>query len=831
MTRQAVAVVLLSLAAACSAAAQETLPDTSPLTWEGDLSMRLMAGAHRFVERKIDEAMRAREKHWSRDLSSLEAYEKSIAPNRERFRRYIGLSGDGLWPAPPSRGPQAPYSARTPAVFEYYGDDENPALVAETETYRIYQVRWPVLEGVFGEGLLLRPKGEPKAYVIALPDADQTPEQAVGLAPGIPAESQFARRLAENGFEVLTPVLIDRSARWSGSDEFGYTDQSHREWIYRQAFQMGRHIIGYEVEKISAAIDAFAAGTHASLGPATAAGGASQKPLKIGVAGYAEGGLLAFYAAAADPRIDAALVSAYFSSRQRVWSEPIYHNVWGLLEEFGDAEIATLIAPRGLVVEHAPGPQITGQKGDWSTPLFAYVKSEFDRIGTLMTEEHMTLALTLTADPGGGTPATDLATRRASVEVTMPREFINSARGAPGSEAAVRAFAGLLGHDSPMTLSTSLPRDQRRSFDPAARQKRQLKQLETHVQSLVRQSEHLREKFFLQKVLPVSTDRVWTTRLDHGTLPAAPFVEGAKKYRRYFREEILGQFDEPLLPPNARTRKIFDREKWTGYEVVLDVWPDVIAWGVLLVPKNIAPGERRPVVVCQHGRRGVPGDVIEGDNPAYHDFAARLADEGFITFAPHNLYRGEDRYRWLDRKANSVKASMFSFILAQHQQILNWLGTLPFVDPARIAFYGLSYGGETAVRVPTVLEGYALSICSGDFNSWTRKVVATDQRFSFMYTIEWEMPYFNMGSTFDYAEMAYLMVPRPFMVERGHHDRVGRDQWVAHEYAKVSWLYTQLGLGDKTAIEFFNGGHTIHGEGTFEFLRKHLGWPETGRAR
>ena len=165
--------------------------------------------------------------------------------------------------------------------------------------------------------------------------------------------------------------------------------------------------------------------------------------------------------------------------------------------------------------------------------------------------------------------------------------------------------------------------------------------------------------------------------------------------------------------------------------------------------------------------------MIEGDTAYYHDFAARLAEQGFITFAPHNLYRGEDRYRWLSRKANGVKASLFSFIIGQHEQILRWLETLPFVDATRIAFYGLSYGGETAVRVPTVLEGYCLSICSGDFNNWTEKVAATDQRFSFMYTIEWEMPYFNMGSTFDYAEMAYLMVPRPFMVERGHHDRVG----------------------------------------------------------
>jgi hypothetical protein len=217
--------------------------------------------------------------------------------------------------------------------------------------------------------------------------------------------------------------------------------------------------------------------------------------------------------------------------------------------------------------------------------------------------------------------------------------------------------------------------------------------------------------------------------------------------------------------------------------------------------------------------------VIEGDVEAYRNFAARLADQGFITFAPHNLYRGEDRYRWLCRKANGVKATLFSFILAQHQQILNWLATLPMVDASRIAFYGLSYGGETAVRVPTILEGYSLSICSGDFNSWNEKVAATDQRFSFMYTIEWEMPYFNMGETFDYAEMAYLMLPRPFMVERGHNDRVGRDQWVAYQYAKVRWLYAQFGLADRTEIEFFNGGHTINGQGTFQFLHKHLNWP------
>jgi len=70
------------------------------------------------------------------------------------------------------------------------------------------------------------------------------------------------------------------------------------------------------------------------------------------------------------------------------------------------------------------------------------------------------------------------------------------------------------------------------------------------------------------------------------------------------------------------------------------------------------------------------------------------------------------------------------------------------------------------------------------------------------------------------------MAPRPFMVERGMHDPVAPDSWVASEYAKVSWLYTQLGIADQTEIEFFNGEHVINGEGTFKFLHKHLRWPE-----
>ena len=74
--------------------------------------------------------------------------------------------------------------------------------------------------------------------------------------------------------------------------------------------------------------------------------------------------------------------------------------------------------------------------------------------------------------------------------------------------------------------------------------------------------------------------------------------------------------------------------------------------------------------------------------------------------------------------------------------------------------------------------------------------------------------------------MAALMIPRPFMVERDHRDLVGRDEWVSHEYAKIRWLYAQLGLADRTTISYFQGGHSMRSEATFDFLHHHLRWPK-----
>ena len=246
-------------------------------------------------------------------------------------------------------------------------------------------------------------KGRPTETIIVIPDADQTPEQLFGLAPGVPTESQVARRLAQNGFTVIVPSLIDRTV----APRNGRAKLTSREFIYRSAFELGRHIIGYEVQKVLAVVDL--AGPRRDQGP----------DAKIGVFGHGEGGAIALYAAALDPRISAVCVSGYFDDRNDIWRQPADRNVFGLLEQFGDAEVASLIAPRVLIVEAAKGPEYVispgtgGAPGRLTTPKLETVKAEVNRARTAFrAKERASIELVTSGPDGTGLFGSDAALQK-----------------------------------------------------------------------------------------------------------------------------------------------------------------------------------------------------------------------------------------------------------------------------------------------------------------------------------------------------------------------------------------------------------------------------------
>lgn len=754
----------------------EHLPDTKILSSDeiDGFCSKLLNEVRSYFEQEIKSSPQKRESMWHRNYQSIPEYLKSISLNRERFQIVTGV------------------------IDNRCGTDElilekttlRKAQIAETDAYIIYRVHWPVFDGVTGEGLWLEPRSKALAQIVAIPDADWTPEMLTGLSPGVPSDAQFAGKLAAAGCRVIVPILINREDKLSGNPDVSMTNEPHREFIYRRAYEVGRHIIGYEIQKVLAIVDWF---TNQNM--------TNQTNLPIAVAGYGEGGLIAFYSAAIDQRINGALVSGYFQEREEIWKEPIYRNIWGLLNEFGDAEIAGLIAPRTLVIEACKGPELNGP------PVADETHSDVAAPGRLKTPPLKSVLLE--AD----------RTKEIYQKLQVSEKFkvaVNSeGNGFPGSKNALQLLLDGIGVRTEIREPVENHFEGRKiDFDVDNRMHNQITELLGHLDKIIDKCKIEREKFWNKA--DYSSVNKWT--------------ESIKPYREYFWKENMGKMPPPSLPLNPCTRLVYETPKWRGYWVKLDVWPNIMTGGILLIPQGLKPGEKRPVVVCEHGLGGQPETLVDPKiKSVYHSFGAQLADKGYIVFAPQQIYGlmpqqpyGKREFRIIQRMANPLKKSLYSLVIGQEEQFLKWLKQLSFVDSTHIGLYGLSYGGKTAMRIPAVLKDYSVVICSGDFNQWVWKNTSLDFKQSYMFLPEYDMYEFNLGNTFNYAEMAGLIAPRPFMVERGHWDGVSLDEWVAFEYARVRRLYDRLGIGDRTEIEFFNGPHEIHGKGTFQFLDKYL---------
>lgn len=736
----------------------DNLPNTKPITKDIDWS-DIIEGVKKYHINRLDSLKSLREQYWNRDLSSEYNYSHSVEPNRENFRKILG------------------------AVDKREEVELTKVVqVAETSKYKISEVRWSVLKEifprpalqdwpeldvprqVFGEGLLLEPKSVSKGFIIAIPDADLVPEDLVGITNSVDPKSQFARHFVECGYTVVVPVIIDRSNRWSKG-----TNRTSRSWIYSQTHELGRTVAGYEVQKMEALIDWFEQ--------------QKKDDQKIGIAGYGEGGLIAFYTSALDTRVDATLVSGYFAPREDIWREPIYRNLWGVLREFGDAELATLIAPRSLVVEYSAVPlydeeRNSGKKidppGELWTHSFNEVESEFYRISTLIGD--------------------DLGERsllRNDTEQALPF----------GSEKAVNELLSFMGDYEALPLSEEIPKDQRKNFDYEARMGRMVEQMVGHTQLLLRDSEYVRAEFVEEHK---DTDQ--------------------EELRDFYKEELIGWTHHEFLPINPRSRQLEDQEKYVCYEVLIDVLPNVEMWGYFLVPKGIKEGEKRPVIVMQHGRGGNPSTALN-ETGSYYGIARRLAEMGFVVFTPFGNWTGETQFRWIDRIAKPAKNTLWSTVGRQHQQLIRWFHTVPFIDIERIGFYGKSIGGQAASIIASMIPEYSLSINCAYFNEGARKMSSVYFPTSFVFHVDSEMPMWNRGHTIGHAEMANLLIyPRPFMVEHGKKDGIAPPGWVEHEYEKVRRHFEEHGLGEKTDLDHHEGGHIINGVKTIPFLKKYLEW-------
>jgi dipeptidyl aminopeptidase/acylaminoacyl peptidase len=114
--------------------------------------------------------------------------------------------------------------------------------------------------------------------------------------------------------------------------------------------------------------------------------------------------------------------------------------------------------------------------------------------------------------------------------------------------------------------------------------------------------------------------------------------------------------------------------------------------GWLFVPKNLDRTKKHPAIIWIHGdgvNQNYDGWHVQRNYAVYYSFHQYLLKQGYVVFAPD--YRGSIGYGrdwrngvFMDVGGKDAKDAWMS---------ANYLKTLPYVDPARIGIWGLSYGG------------------------------------------------------------------------------------------------------------------------------------------
>ncbi|MFM7112221.1 MAG: hypothetical protein ACKO26_13865, partial [Planctomycetota bacterium] len=474
----------------------------------------MVSGIGRDLDRRID-AVAAERNSSHEAFLKLEATAKSRANKSklDRLAKILGTTDQRV----------------EPSGFEIITNPWNPGALATAGGLKAFAIRFESIPGVFGEGILLEPAEAPKASVVVLPDVAHSPEQQAGLSPGLPLQARLGFALAERGCRVVCLYLLDRESRYSANPEIQrFTNLPHREFLYRGSYEMGRTPVGYEAQKTMAAID------NLKL---------KDGKLPIVVVGHGEGGRIALYTGALDSRVSATWVSGAFGPRERMWQEPIDRNLWGILMEHGDAQVADLYGERALLIEASQAPAWTGptpsNRGNQAAPGSINpispddASKEFSRSGRSKLSGNM-------------------------ADLVIPAD------GQPGASAA---FARLAKH---LNITFSQPTSAAWTFhsalpDPTSRQKRQISQMLDHVQKLWRASHRVR-------------DAIWSAATRAGLDAWKDFT---RNKRREFSTDVIGELPAPEIQPNPKSRAWKNGRNWKGHEVTLDLGPDVFAYGIL----------------------------------------------------------------------------------------------------------------------------------------------------------------------------------------------------------------------------------------------------------
>ena len=254
----------------------EFLPGTSLLTWKQDYSTVINAGVDRFLLDQTQKVRDERIKRWDHTFQSQEDYDRFLIPKREKLAQILGL-----------------VEPRVSGPFLFADETLN---VQPGQKYTAQSVCWRVFDDYLAEGVYITPTNKkPTCLVIAVPHCGMAPIDYFKSVP-------YLTQLANSGeCTIVVPAIVGRQPRRLVNRAVDYPA---REALFQSAWEVGRHVIGYEIDTIRALIDSWQSGLDEQ----------SKTKSRITLGGYGDGGMIALYTAVIDTRIDSVQVAGYFDN-------------------------------------------------------------------------------------------------------------------------------------------------------------------------------------------------------------------------------------------------------------------------------------------------------------------------------------------------------------------------------------------------------------------------------------------------------------------------------------------------------------------------------------
>ncbi|HEX7011970.1 MAG TPA: DPP IV N-terminal domain-containing protein [Steroidobacteraceae bacterium] len=137
----------------------------------------------------------------------------------------------------------------------------------------------------------------------------------------------------------------------------------------------------------------------------------------------------------------------------------------------------------------------------------------------------------------------------------------------------------------------------------------------------------------------------------------------------------------------------------------------------LIKPARMQAGQRYPVIVDVYGgphAQYVRKDWMGGARAAQGFFRQLLAQHGFVVFSLDNrgsAFRGE-------RFESSIAGRLGKIEIEDQLRGVEYLKSLPFVDPDRIGIMGWSYGGYMTLMALTTTDAFKAGVAGAPVTDW-----------------------------------------------------------------------------------------------------------------